>query len=232
MLYYSNDITANIALDNFIKTQLNKDSIIKNNFVYTDVTEKCIVDAVSYLKDYNDYLYYLLNDLTGVFFNYDISLTTFDTSQDLDLSTLKRFSYVKEGFFSKGNCVTLYFSSDHISNPLDVLYSLNNMLTLSFEYFDVVMDYLLFEDKIVYYMLFRYSLLLEPNLSEIMKIKDLINDSFELTHCKDKDNIFPIMQVKFENEHMSSFPVLKVGDRLLFEGVSLQYPLYPTSDCN
>ena len=230
MIYYNKNMAENVALHNYINTHLSTDAIVKNGFVYSDAIDLDTDDAFSYIEDYEDYLIYLINGLVNISLSTRISLSTFEINNELDLSKLGNFSFIEEGFFPSGNCVCLYFSTKLISNPLDVIYSINNFLDLSLdlslEYFDVVMDYMIFEDKIVYYIMFRYSLLLENNLDEIIRIKELLSNSFVIAKCSDKHNTFPGLQVRFEEKYLTQFPILTDEDKLLFEGLSKHSPMF------
>ena len=88
----------------------------------------------------------------------------------------------------------------------------------------------MFADKIVYYLAFRYSLNLEPNLSEIIAIKTAIVNSFEIVVCTDKKDIFPKAQIKFESKCMSCFPLAERNEKIYFEGISIHSPLNSPSD--
>ena len=112
------------------------------------------------------------------------------------------FAHTKEGRFFSGNTILLYFSTNLIANPLDVLFSVTQNLKLKNKYFAVDFDYLIYKDEIIYYIMFRYSLSLEPNLSEILDLKQsIIQSTFKIM----PDSALPNHHKNFQKELLHEF---------------------------
>jgi hypothetical protein len=228
MLYYNDDVDIMISFCELLKEQLNESPVLKGNFLYTreDIVLPSSTNVI--IKKYDDYLYYVLNETIDVSLS-SRSFTAPRKVERLDVESLGEFSYTEKGFFPAGNCVVLYFSSKHNPSPLDVIYTINKSIILESEYFDITLDYLIFKDKLIYYILFRYSLKLENNLSEIIKVRDGLVNSFSFTECDEKNNIFPKEQVEFESKYLAGFSSFDCTSGLSYEGMSTHSPAFNTS---
>lgn len=224
MILFSSDLKKSILLYQYLNINYKDNLMLKNNLIYFNHNDKLdLIKDVKIINDnLSDYLYYYLNKGLDIKIDNIVKINEFNSSNDINFDILNEFEYKPNGFFSKGNVTILYFSSKYIQNPLDVLYTIIDNIEITNKYYDVKVDYLIYRNKIIYYILFRYSLSSFEHLKEIESIKDTILNIKEIIVNK---TIFPTIQEEFEFKFMNKFPSIhSLGNNIAYEGMSVFTP--------
>lgn len=198
--------------------------LLKNNVIFTNAKNITNCKAeYSLVENLHEYLFFILNNNIKLPLENKIEMKDFSITENLPIKKMNEFKLPDNSFFSKGNVIILYFSSKYISNPLDVLYSFSLLLNLKNTYYDIKLDFLLFKNKIVYYLFFRFSHEFKKHYSEILEHKDKIINNSKLISEK---NIFSKEQREFERIELKTFPVLSsFKTNIIFEGMRYFTPL-------
>lgn len=204
--------------------------MLKNNIIFLteNLDLKLLGQRRGVLLNSDDHLFYLVNIPEQTRLTSEINFEEMSIYSKINYEDLDDFKFQKIGFFPKGNVRILYFSSKIIRNPLDVIGQIVSTISLEGEYHDVKIDYLLFKNKIIYYLLFRYSLGPNRNLDEIKNVKTEI---LKIKKYCNRQVIFPEVQIKFQELHLSQFEDINSLDNgLAYEGSSLFTPFYKGKD--
>jgi len=232
MILQNKDIQKNLFICNELSKILKDKVLIKNNIVYKMKKEilefkgkkKCVLDNLS------DYVYYLINNSKKICFTDEINLDTILWKRKIDFNALDEFRFEEKGFFPKGNVNVFYFSSKFVNNPLNIISQIISSITLNGEYHDIKIDYILYNQKIVYYILFRYSLGVDRNFKDMLKAK---NDILNLKRFDLNKVVFPEVQLKFQEEQLKEFQdINSIKENLVYEGNSLFTPSYKLKEIN
>lgn len=224
MILFSSDLKKNILLHQYLNINYKDNLLLKNNLIYFNHEDKLdLTKEIKLINDnLSDYLYYYLNKSIDIKIDNIVKINEFGFSDDVNFEILDEFEYIPDVFFSKGNVAILYFSSKYIRNPLDVLYTIIENIEITNKYYDVKIDYLIYRDKIIYYILFRYSLSSSEHLKEIGYIKDTILNIKDIVVNK---TIFPIIQQEFESKFLDKFPDIdNLSNNIVYEGMSIFTP--------
>jgi len=224
MILFSSDLKKNILLHQYLNINYKDNLILKNNLIYFNHKDKLdLTEEIKVISDnLSEYLYYHLNKSLDIKIDNVVRINDFDSSNDVNFEILDEFEYIPNGFFSKGNVAILYFSSKYIRNPLDVLCTIIDNIEITNTYYDVKIDYLIYRNKIIYYVLFRYSLSSSEHLKEIESIRD---NTLNIKDVVVNKAIFPTIQQEFESKFLNKFSSIdNLSDNIVYEGMSLFSP--------
>lgn len=226
MILQNNDIYNNLFVYNELIKEKKDKVLLKNNIIFLteNIDLKLLGQSREVLLNSDDHLFYLVNNPDQTRLTSEINFEKLSTQLEINYNTLDDFKFQKIGFFSKGNVRILYFSSRFVRNPLDVIDQIVSTISLEGEYHDVKIDYLLTKNKIIYYLLFRYSFEPDRNIDEMKNVKAEI---LKFKKYCDRQIIFPEVQLKFQELHLSQFEDINSLDNgLIYEGSSLFTPFY------
>lgn len=237
MLYYSKDLNNACLLHFYLKEKKNLNPVQKENFVYIpdenidlhaligeldNDDNNCII-----IRNWDDYIYYIFCNELFVYDAFKLSTSNYDANIRL-FDRLNVFKLAEHGFSGIGNHVFLYFSTRYISNPLDAINTIASGMKPENEYGDIAIDYYLYDNKIVYCVIFKYPLSLHKNLEEINNIK---NNILSLDNVCSNLSIFPAEQIDFQERYLNGFePATQMN--IHYEGYSIFSPHFGSKDFN
>ncbi|MGM0641787.1 MAG: hypothetical protein ACQESN_10235 [Thermotogota bacterium] len=219
MLLYNKNIHLTIMMSDYLRN-IKIPHVLKNNYIYyEDNFEENVNDK--YIINFELYHYYFFHFNLNLFQMKCVKKRDFKIYFQIDRKLLPFYKgYYRRYFFPKGNVIIMNFSTNYISNPLDVLYTINKLIVLKGYYKNVVIDYLLFRNKIIYYIYFSYSGKLEANLKEIINHIKLIKNS-KITSFNDSLNK---IDKDFQNLFLHNFSKIRDIDKLKFESLYIYSP--------
>ena len=197
-------------------------AIIKNNVVFcegnVDIGEYQHAGSIL-VRNMDDYLYEELTD--GLIALQSVSVTTMEARKNFSREDLPLFRLPDCQFSGSGNHVILFFSSQYINNPLDVLATLALHLEPERAYSSIKMDYIPYKDKLIYYILFSYPRYVHSNFNDILNIKNAVN---EIQDMVSNNSIMPESQINFQKEFFSEYEYLESFADLFQEGAVVFSP--------
>lgn len=227
MIYLNESTIKSVLLHQYIKNNYSTDVIIKNNLVFCDgdIDMPPKIGCVL-VKELSEYLYEsLTNDLSDIYNPNELMLGDFDTN--FHVKYLQNFIIPKNRFSSTGNHVAMYFSTGYISNPLDVLATFVNMLHPKGAYGSIKLDFVLYKDKIIYYIMFSYPKTIDTNTKDIIDMREAL---FSVTEITKVGSMVPDAQINFQKELLSQFPEINRLTNIKYEGCRVSSPCILLSD--
>jgi len=192
-----------IALFNLLKKEKNSYCLFKGNIIYFDNRDIPNYDfQYSFIEDYKEYLFHILHNDLNVSIENSIKINDYSIFNEIPFEKLDNFRLPSNRFFSKGNSIIFYFSSEYISNPLDILYTLSSVFILQNTYSNIVLDYIPYKNKLLYYCLFQFSNNFKEHYYEILKNIEKI---MSISNIKSKKSLFSKEQILFEKREVKKF---------------------------